>query len=446
MAEFWSDTLTMLLYGAECFAAVIICFGGVGKERRYAVLSYVSAAVGTLALVVVFSVLSFFVSAVPFGVWSAIFGLLAMSFAAACVWAAFRPGMVRLIFCAGMAFLSRFLASKISLLAAHLFMLYDFDSRYWVIYLIRMAVFAVVYASVRWFVVSGYSGDTIKYSGRVSSVLGSLIAAVTFGLSFTDVFFESYSLAYCVVINGCEVFYAILMFCVSYAYINGERMEIDALVLKRMWKEDRKNYELQKESMELVNIRCHDIRHQLNAIKSGGAEIGSVIDGLANSVAAYDNFVNTNNKVLDVVMSNFSLRCSGAKTQFTCMVDGVSLAFMQELDIYSLFGNLLENALECEVKITPEEDRFISVTVRRSDNIVYIHEENYFTGSVQIEDGTVPTSKQDKSSHGYGMKSMKRIVEKYGGTFDAVVRDDMFQVNILIPLAGQVEKGGKNEI
>ena len=70
------------------------------------------------------------------------------------------------------------------------------------------------------------------------------------------------------------------------------------------------------------------------------------------------------------------------------------------MDIYSLFGNLLENALEYEQKVTPNENRFVFLSVKLDQDAVLIHEENYFQGEVHLKDGLVETSKPDKSLHG----------------------------------------------
>ena len=63
---------------------------------------------------------------------------------------------------------------------------------------------------------------------------------------------------------------------------------------------------------------------------------------------------------------------------------------------------------------------------------VSVHAANHYDGNADI--GRLETSKQDKSNHGFGMKSMKKIVEKYGGTMDVFIADDMFQVDILLPV------------
>src|SRR5699024_8892122 len=102
-------------------------------------------------------------------------------------------------------------------------------------------------------------------------------------------------------------------------------------------------------------------------------------------------------------------------------------------EIYSLFGNALDNAIEAVLPLE-EDRRTISLFVKRAHNMVSIHIENYFSGE-RIFSGDLPvTTKADKEYHGYGMLSMKTVVEKYGGTMAVEIRGDVFCLNLLFPL------------
>lgn len=61
-----------------------------------------------------------------------------------------------------------------------------------------------------------------------------------------------------------------------------------------------------------------------------------------------------------------------------------------------------------------------------------IHIENYFDGQVKFIDGLPSTSKADKHYHGYGMRSMRLIAEKYGGGLNVAVQNDLFSLDIVI--------------
>ena len=129
-----------------------------------------------------------------------------------------------------------------------------------------------------------------------------------------------------------------------------------------------------------------------------------------------------------------SLHCETSRIQFTCIADGTALPAMDSSEIYALFGNLLENAIEYENQIENLEKRFISLTVRRVNQFAKLHVENYFEGTLTEKDGLPVSTKASDGLHGYGLKSVQRIVEKYSGTLSVTVEDGMFQVSILFPL------------
>ena len=116
------------------------------------------------------------------------------------------------------------------------------------------------------------------------------------------------------------------------------------------------------------------------------------------------------------------------------MGEGQLLNFMEDMDISALFGNMLDNAIESVVKIKEREKRLIALHVIQDKQFIRIRTENYCEENVQFQDGLPITTKKDKRFHGYGMKSMKKIVEKYGGSVVADKKDNWFELKILIPM------------
>ncbi len=107
---------------------------------------------------------------------------------------------------------------------------------------------------------------------------------------------------------------------------------------------------------------------------------------------------------------------------------------MAPADIYALFGNALENALEAVVSLDEPSRRTISLVVREVAGVVSIHVENPYTGEVTLgEDGLPQTTKASRSDHGLGARSMRRTVERYGGTLTTMAKDGIFHLNAMLP-------------
>ena len=107
---------------------------------------------------------------------------------------------------------------------------------------------------------------------------------------------------------------------------------------------------------------------------------------------------------------------------------------MPAADVFSLFGNALDNAIEACTKIQNAEKRIISLTVRRQLGMAVIHVENNFEGNLTFANGLPQTTKSDKNYHGFGMQSIRMIADKYKGTVAILNQDGVFNLNITIPI------------
>ena len=126
--------------------------------------------------------------------------------------------------------------------------------------------------------------------------------------------------------------------------------------------------------------------------------------------------------------------CDKHGITLTCVVDGHLLDFMETMDICSIFGNALDNAIGSVIEIKEKEKRLIHLTVTQQKAFLMIRVENYFEGNLEYEKGQLESTKKDKAFHGYGIKSIRYTVNKYSGAVDIDAQDQWFNLCILIPL------------
>ena len=108
---------------------------------------------------------------------------------------------------------------------------------------------------------------------------------------------------------------------------------------------------------------------------------------------------------------------------------------MDKLDVYALFGNALDNAVESLVQIKDKDKRLLKMSVNTQNNFVFIKVQNCYEHNLVTNDGDFETTKKEKYNHGFGIKSMRQIAEKYNGTLEIDTADNWFTVCILIPRA-----------
>ena len=231
----------------------------------------------------------------------------------------------------------------------------------------------------------------------------------------------------------CAMTYAL-----EYELLVSRHLREEAATTERVLAERERQYEASRQSIEAINIKCHDIRHQIRHLQApgDGAVDAAALADIAREVDVYDCSVRTQNDALDTILTEKRLVCAREGITLSVVADGAALGFMSAAEIYSFFGNALDNAIEAAEKIEDAERRSISVVVRRAAGVVSIHVENRFApGAAPVTgaDGLLATSKKDQVNHGFGVRSMRLTVERYGGTLATLVQGDTFHVNAMIP-------------
>lgn len=207
-------------------------------------------------------------------------------------------------------------------------------------------------------------------------------------------------------------------------------------------------YQLSKESIEIVNRKYHDLKHLIQALRvenDSGKRL-EWLDEMEADIGQYEAANKTGNYVLDTVLTGKSLYCLKNGITLTCVADGSLLHFMDTMDICTIFGNALDNAVECETRIEEKEKRLIHVTVSAKKEFLLIKFENYCEDAPDFVDGVPVTTKSDREFHGYGIKSIRCAAEKYGGTVSIGMEQNWFELRILIPALAARGKGLQGDL
>ena len=219
---------------------------------------------------------------------------------------------------------------------------------------------------------------------------------------------------------------------ISMSQIREAKAQRQKEIAGQMLEADRRRYEQEKITRDAINIKCHDIRHQIAAL--GDVGYRKELESIGELIDVYDCRIATDNAALDVVLSGKAMACAANHITLTCVADGRRMSFMEEADIYALFGNILDNAMEAAGELAQEEKRIISLTVRNERDFLIIEEENYYKGELAFENGLPQTQKSDRTSHGFGMRSIRLLAEKYGGDLKIRAQDGIYTISLLFPL------------
>lgn len=137
---------------------------------------------------------------------------------------------------------------------------------------------------------------------------------------------------------------------------------------------------------------------------------------------------------MDSILTQKQMQCAQKNIQFICNADGRLLQNLAVRDISNIFGNIIDNAMECVAKYEEEEDRIIQGAVYQKNQFLIIRFENCCYEQLKFKKGIPVTTKEDKTRHGYGVTSIIYTVKKYNGHVQIKCEDNWFVIKVLIPI------------
>ena len=207
------------------------------------------------------------------------------------------------------------------------------------------------------------------------------------------------------------------------------RMEKELRRTRDLWKENIRQYELSRETVDLLNFRYHDLKDRMSLVIHD-EQAAKEIEG---ALSDYDASIHTGNQAMDVVLTEKSLLCRQHGITFLCMADGNCLRQMGPVDVYSILGNLIENAIEYLRTVEDKEKRLLIFNARREGNLDLIQVENYLENQPEERNGLPLTTKENKDEHGFGLRSVQYTLDKYEGILHISTSGQMFSVTAAIP-------------
>lgn len=226
------------------------------------------------------------------------------------------------------------------------------------------------------------------------------------------------------------------IYCLTVLYLQTELFKKQAIqrelnTLNLLLDQQKKQYANARRSVQLINRRCHALKLENAALRQAGgcpdAELEAAIDN-------YDAMIHTGSEVLNTVLTEKSLLCEERGIRLTCVADGGALSFLEAADLYGLFSMAMDNAIEEVSAFADSDRRLVEILVCRRQDFAVINISNPVAGKLTIEDGL---PRRGTGGAGFGLKGVRRIVRRYDGMLDMDVRDGMFTLRAVFPLAGQ---------
>ena len=200
-------------------------------------------------------------------------------------------------------------------------------------------------------------------------------------------------------------------------------------------KADARYYKLENEKNESLEILRHDMNNHLNTML--GMETNSDLKDYITLIMEQYNIKKrttfSNNNVLNGLISEYSSKCYTENIEFVVDIRPGTIDDIVATDIVALFGNILSNAYEAAKQCEENSEKYIELVVKRKHETTFIKCVNSCAVPPKIIGGNFISIKKDSDrKHGYGMKSIDKIVNKYHGSHIEQFDENEFTISIML--------------
>ena len=207
------------------------------------------------------------------------------------------------------------------------------------------------------------------------------------------------------------------------------------LKLAQIEMELKQNNEMISITDSLRKLR-HDMNNHIGLIRNlvhneNYADLKEYVDQLYGDVEIANDFIISENRILSVLLNSKQSKARELNIDFQSIIAASDLK-MQEKDICTLLGNILDNALEAAQKASGK--KFVDFSIQKTESGCVIHCENSYGIAPVIKKGIFTTSKEDKKLHGIGTENIKDIVAKYHGEVRFDFDEDVFTTRVVLPV------------
>jgi len=195
--------------------------------------------------------------------------------------------------------------------------------------------------------------------------------------------------------------------------------------------------QLMQESAEQVRAVRHDMKLHLASLKGftgNGSmeEIKHYLDSLVEAIEKNEVYSNSGNIAFDSII-NYKLqniKSDNIKLDLTVAVPPE--LNVEVVDIVTIIGNLLDNALEAVAKVN---EKLIKIDIKFGKGGLFAKIENSFDGEVRYNNNSAErsiVSLKESNEHGYGLKNIKQSVEKYNGHIKVSYTENVFSTGVFL--------------
>lgn len=180
----------------------------------------------------------------------------------------------------------------------------------------------------------------------------------------------------------------------------------------------------------------HDSRAHYNVIsylleKEEYENAQAYVQELSSHLKLVGKYCDTGSMIVDALVSEKMVAAKENEIAFSFCGRLPERCKMLETEQCILFSNLLNNAFEAVMKVEGQP-RKVEILVRTYEDELLIRASNTYNGKLVHKNGVIVTDKEDRDEHGFGLRNIQEIVEKYGGNVEVREEEGRFVVMVRV--------------
>ena len=235
---------------------------------------------------------------------------------------------------------------------------------------------------------------------------------------------------------SCIWLMCLIMYFVVQQMSKDNQTKLEYELMKEKEKYSKESMEIIKRSNEELREFKHDLKNYLLPLQEAmetmpQSEMAKVWEKINQKIEDVQTLIQTGNSYVDSMINTKITLARSEKVDVKCTILS-KMEGIDDLEFCSVFGNLMDNAIEAERKVIEKKE--IIIFVEEKMGYLRLEIQNKIEKSVLNENSSLNTTKKDTSSHGSGHKSIKRTMQKVGGALKYYETGDLFCAEAVFPI------------
>ena len=293
---------------------------------------------------------------------------------------------------------------------------------------IYLAAYTVYFVSMRKVIFRANNALPPRLLWIYVPVVGGLLSIN----SVAEIFNENDITLYCLLLS-IEIIAFLVLFIADYLLRINDELTVENRIVARLLQDQASQFKFSKANAEDLRRKAHDLKHQVRILREGGEEAEKLLSSLEEDIDDFESTIYLDNQVLNIALREKWGYCKKHHIRFSYAGDPSAFAGLSAVDLFTMTGNIFDNAIEATMKLSDKSRRVISVSIYHKSGMSSLRCDNFYEGEITVENGIYHTSKSDRFNHGYGIRSIDMIARKYGGFVDISAKNGIFVLQVTIP-------------